>query len=121
MPMRCFLLSVKQKKKACVVLFIRLISGNGLWENPQQMSSEINKPNTTNTHPQWAFWKEQEGLFSLLIERAGEVWIFGSHLKKVLLNLGGTINTTGDEVARSIIRLNKSYISVLIFIQELVV
>ena len=45
----------------CAIYSAQLV--DGLWGNPQQMSSEINKPNTTNTHPQWAFWKEQEGLF----------------------------------------------------------
>ena len=68
----------------CAIYSAKLV--NGLWENPQQMSSEINKPNTTNTHPQWAFWKEQEGLFFTSNRKGGgEVWIFGSHLKKVLL------------------------------------
>ena len=68
----------------CAIYSAQLV--DGLWGNPQQMSSEINQPNTTNTHPQWAFWKEQEGLFLLLTERVDwEVWIFGSHLKKELL------------------------------------
>ena len=104
----------------CAIYSAQLV--NGLWENPQQMSSEINQPNTTNTHPQWAFWKEQEGLFFTSNRKGGwggmDIWF--APKEGVATNLGGTINTTGDEVTPFIIRLNKSYISVLIFIQELV-
>ena len=82
----------------CAIYSAKLV--NGLWENPQQMSSEINKPNTTNTHPQWAFWKEQEGLFFTSNRKGGwggmDIWF--APKEGVATNLGGTINTTGDEV-----------------------
>ena len=43
--------------------------------NSQQMSSEINQFNSTNTHPQWAFWREQEGLF--LLQQRGRMGRYG--------------------------------------------
>ena len=71
-----------------------------LWGSPQQMSSEINQLNTTNTHPQWAFWKEQEGLFFTSNRKGGyggmDIWF--APKEGVATNLGNTINTAGDEV-----------------------
>ena len=73
---------------------------DGLWGIPQQMSSEINQPNTTNTHPQWAFWKEQEGLFFTSNRKGGwggmDIWF--APKDGFAINLGSTINTVGDEV-----------------------
>ena len=78
--------------------------------------------NTTNTHPQWAFWKEQEGLFFTSNRKGGgEVWIFGSHLKKVLHEPWWHDQYNGDEVTPFIIRLNKSYTFSSDFHPELVV
>lgn len=82
----------------CAIYTAKMI--DGLWENPTQMSAEINKSNATNTHPQWAFWKEQEGLFFSSNRKGGwggmDIWF--APKEGAAKNLGNTINTAGDEV-----------------------
>ena len=82
----------------CAIYSAQLV--DGLWGIPQQMSSEINQLNTTNTHPQWAFWKEQEGLFFTSNRKGGwggmDIWF--APKEGAAINLGSTINTAGDEI-----------------------
>jgi tetratricopeptide (TPR) repeat protein len=71
-----------------------------LWSTPVQMNVEVNKQGANNTHPQWGFWNEQEGLF-ISSDRAGgiggmDIWFIPKN--GVAKQLGNGINTEGDEV-----------------------
>lgn len=71
-----------------------------MWSKPVLMPSSFNPSNSTNTHPQWAFWNGQEGLF-LSSDRPGgkgqlDIWFVS--MDNQAINLGNEINSIGNEV-----------------------
>jgi tetratricopeptide (TPR) repeat protein len=78
----------------------RSLKQDGLWTNPERLSSEFNAMGANNTHPQWGLWNGVEGLF-LSSNRKGAVggmdlWFVPMEGKAT--HLGDGINTAGDEV-----------------------
>lgn len=71
-----------------------------LWSVPIRMNVEVNKQGANNTHPQWGYWEEQEGLF-ISSDRVGgvggmDIWFIPKN--GAAKQLGNSINTEGDEV-----------------------
>lgn len=88
----------KKNGMHCEVYTSRLMEG--LWSAAEKMPQTINKEGSNNTHPQWAFWQKQEGLF-IASNRAGglggmDIWFVP--LEGSAINLGNSINTAGDEL-----------------------
>jgi tetratricopeptide (TPR) repeat protein len=73
---------------------------NDIWSNPTLMSSAFNPPLTNNTHPQWALWNDKEGLFVASNREGGfgdlDIWFIS--MDEQVYNVGGAINTKGNEV-----------------------
>jgi len=71
-----------------------------VWSTPILLPSEFNPKNSTNTHPQWAFWNQMEGLFVSSDRQGGfgqlDIWFVSMDNKA--FNLGNQINTKGNEV-----------------------
>ncbi|MGC6470533.1 MAG: tetratricopeptide repeat protein [Flavobacteriales bacterium] len=71
------------------------------WQSPQLMDQRFNPINSSNTHPKWAFWNQQEGLFisSNRIGGVGDLDIWFIPFNGSPQHLGNGINTQGKEVS----------------------
>lgn len=73
---------------------------DGFWQKPQRLDERFNASGANNTHPQWALWNGQEGLFisSNRIGGIGGLDVWFVPFRGSPQHLGNGINTQGNEV-----------------------
>ena len=82
----------------CVIYSSKFL--DGFWQKAQALDQRFNPSDATNTHPQWALWNGQEGLF-ISSDRTGgvgdlDIWFVP--FVGYPVHLGNGINTQGKEV-----------------------
>lgn len=73
---------------------------DGFWQTPKRLDARFNASDANNTHPKWALWDGQEGLFVSSNREGGigdlDIWFIP--FKGYPKHLGNGINTQGKEV-----------------------
>ena len=87
-----------QGELECIIYSSKFL--DGFWQKAQALDQRFNPSDANNTHPQWALWNGQEGLF-ISSDRTGgvgdlDIWFVPFDGYPV--HLGNGINTQGKEV-----------------------
>ena len=87
-----------QGELECIIYSSKFL--DGFWQKAQALDQRFNPSDANNTHPQWALWNGQEGLF-ISSDRTGgvgdlDIWFVP--FEGYPVHLGNGINTQGKEV-----------------------